>query len=85
MLQALQLRENFSHFFEIPCLTATEFSQLLNRHSLSLSTEHLHTLQSSFPAQGVPIKRLLGAIDTAGYCGTPAEACEILRKSFRAT
>lgn len=85
MLTALQLRENFAHSFEIPCLTADEFAaQLRQQRTVSLSTEQVHALQSAFPAHGVPIKRLLGALDAAGFCPSPAEAAEIIRKCFRA-
>lgn len=83
VLDALQLRDSFTHSFEIPSLTCSEFLSLLRRESFSFSHTQLQTLQTAYPTQGVPIKRLLGVIDTAKYSSTTIDALDIIRKSFQ--
>ena len=83
MFDALQLRENFSHTFEIPPLTSTEFLSLLRRESFSFSPAQLQALQAAYPTHGVPIKQLLGVIDTVKYSSTVSDALDIIRKGFQ--
>lgn len=78
----MQLRENFAHHFEIPALSHAEFSALLRREAVTFTTAQQHALQTAYPTHGVPIKRVLGALDTAKYSNTAADAFEILKKSF---